>query len=227
MRKVFLFIIMLAVIIGSCTSTINKKIDAETFTKDISDIKKNHPEYTEADFENLRGQSAFMLIGQKITGDKTSHTYKELLDSIAGKRKAKEAKIAEYKKKIEDMQKLISVKVTKKGYSKDEYAISGNIGIAYTIHNKSGKDIEAFIGEININDLLGNELIALSIKQTNTLAAADSLNGTGWYNIPYLNKSEADLKTTPLEKLKFVWNPSKILFADGSVLEAPENPEEF
>lgn len=175
MKKLLLFMCLLAIIVVGCTSAINKKINADTFAKDMADIKKSHPEYTDADFENLQGQSAFMLIGQKLTGEKTTQTYKEVLDSIAGKRKAKEAKIADYKKKIEDLQKLITINVTEKGFSKDKYAIVGDFGIAYTLQNQSGKDIQAFSGTVTVKDLLDNELIKLKVKSTETLAAADSL----------------------------------------------------
>lgn len=225
MKKGTLFASIVTLAFVSCTATIDKNINGKNFETDVSEISKSHKEYTEADFKELKHEMSFVLIGMKATGKNTaSKTYKEVLDGIKEKREAKEAKMAEYKKKMEELRNQVSVRVIEKKYYKGEFDYKGNVGLAIAISNGSGKAVNAFEGVLRVNDLMGNNLMNAKITNSKTIEAGGTINESNWYKIGFGNDSEADLQNIPLEKLQFIWEPSKIVFTDGSSLEAPEKP---
>ena len=104
-----------------------------------------------------------------------------------------------------------------KGFQNADY--QNYITIRAVYENKSGKDIRAFKGTIQFNDLFGAEIMPVNISEDNPIQAGE-MRREGWtlkYN-QFIDK-HVKLRNTELDNMKPEWRPSVILFADGSSLE--------
>jgi hypothetical protein len=86
--------------------------------------------------------------------------------------------------------------------------------------NTSGKNIRAFEGQILFTDLSGVQIISLGVPMSGPIEAGKTLMLT--FRIKYNQSlpSHTKLKKTDLKEMKVVWNPSAILFEDGTRLSS-------
>lgn len=102
----------------------------------------------------------------------------------------------------------------KKGPTESGSLDSAEVGYAY--ENRSAKDVRAFDGHIVFFDVLGNKLEEVPLKVLTPVKAGEKASVTDELMFdPY-----EELRDKKLADLKVEWKPRKILFADGSSIEA-------
>jgi hypothetical protein len=124
---------------------------------------------------------------------------------------------AEEEKQRRQLLDAITLTVFEKGFQHVDYEDYVTIRAVY--ENKSGKDIRAFKGTIQFNDLFGVEIMPVNIAEDTPLAAGETRR-EGWtLKFNQFIDQHVKLRNTALENMKPEWKPSIILFADGTSME--------
>jgi hypothetical protein len=223
----------LIVALISCTSIVDKRINKETFLQDIQEIhKKTGNLYTDDDYTNLvLGIGVGNVMGLKgIDG-----TYHEALDSIKATRERRTAdsttkaqkyqqELKVYMDKVGQLAKVIAVTVLAKG-SQSVDNIDQQFVFGYHVTSGASQIVTAFQGSIVIIGESGKVLYAAPVDSYND--AIEPGKGYDFKEAADYDSTDGDQSTamnTPLEKLRFKWMPSKIVFKDGTTLTAPDAP---
>lgn len=144
---------------------------------------------------------------------------KDAKEKAQAELKAKvEAENASLKKQMESV--LTAAIVSKSGYARYQYIDKiTNIEFQLAFENKSNKDIAGFKGLITFKDMFGDTIKKLNLSYDDGVVA----NSTATYDasIDYNEFIDEDTKllNTDLDKIKFEFMPSVIMFKDGSKIE--------
>jgi hypothetical protein len=121
------------------------------------------------------------------------------------------------KEKIKkELEGIISLKITKKGYY--EYKYRDYLTFDLAVGNNSEKNITAFSGFVTIADLLDNELKTFSWTYDDGIESKRTRKKSVQVDYSEYNTSETLIRDKPLEKLKITWTTTKVLFEDGNKL---------
>lgn len=142
------------------------------------------------------------------------------LDKLAEETKAKEEASL---KKLRD---ALSLTLYKKGFEladpeNGEYRDYITFGITY--QNNSNKDIRAFQGALDFQDLFGESVLIAGIKIMDPIKAGGKANWPGTISYNQFKETHIRLKNLDFNDIKAVWIPEKIIFSDGTTL--PEQNE--
>jgi hypothetical protein len=217
-----LLISVLAVLLFSCSSPLDKKFNEETAQEDIKAIKS---EIGSTELNLLAGS----MIRLEFQGRNLEEmTYAEILED--GKKwKAEQEKIeAEQKalaekgakkeaERIKKLRKAVIVSCVEKDYTEVDY--QDYIIYKFVIQNKSDKAIRAVKGRITFTNLFDDEIKSLNFVYDQPIPAGKEVNwnATSDYN-QFMGEDKA-LKNKDLKDLKVIWKPEKIIFKDGTTLE--------
>lgn len=120
---------------------------------------------------------------------------------------------------------VIVLKVTgKRTLPKDPEAGRYNAEAAFTFvgGNPSDRNIRAYQGIMEIQDLLGNTIIRLQVQHQESLASHHSQQFTDDFEVnPFIN-SNVRMASEPFANLAFKWEPTKIVFSDGTSMEVQQ-----
>lgn len=224
MKKILLFILLFGISWG-CTSVMDEKfISSGDY---ILFVAKNKEKMglSESEMKTL-GKYILQASMQDKEAELVGKSYKEIL-SIATKEQEEKAAAkakaeAEAKAKAEAMEATIRITLTEKGYvpsNINQLRMESYITFSFLVENLSEKDINAFNGVIEFQDLLGEEI--LSLKYTFDEGIKAGTNLTEERSIEY-NKYESTHKnfySKKVNQIKTIFKGNKILFADGTTLE--------
>lgn len=226
-------LILALLLFGSCSSKLDKKFDVKSAKEDIEDIKKKYSDqYTQEDFEQI-GKELFgkaitaAFAGEKFEdgkGIKIDKTYRAILDSAKAKRLVYEDKLKAFKIDSTKFTNLISINVDSARYLKKSDYYEEYYLVWITGKNNSGKEVAAFEGEIKFADALDKVLLDANLKSLETLKPNEIYKQDGAYDLNLFNTENDILKSVPFSKLKTKWNLKNIVYADGTKLQAPEEP---
>lgn len=221
MKKVLPFVLLVALF--SCKPAIDKTISKDSFNDDVKTIiKENAKDYTKEDFAEFREDASNKITSQMLGINKGQNiTYKEILDTVKAHRLRNEAEISAYNRAVDELKTKIELHVIKAGMTKGDYDIGDYFVATFTIKNISGKPISAYDGTIFVIDPMKNELAKLNESSNKTIAPSEVVQSEKQWNI---FQHPSQLQETPFEKLKFEWQINKIVFEDGTTMEAPRKP---
>lgn len=151
--------------------------------------------------------------GEKIEGK----TYAEMLE-LGKKWKAEADKEkADKEKKLAVLRNAIAIEHFEKGFRESDY--QQYITFKLVVKNKSGKKVRAVKGELIYNDLFDEKITVSKFVYDQAMEPGkeDSLMSSISYN--KFKEKDKLLKSKALKDLKIVWEPQKIIFADGSTME--------
>lgn len=221
MKRVF-FYLLIILSITSCSSSLDKKYNVLTISKDMEDVKND----LDSNDKKLLAGSIFRLAlkGEKLE-DKT---YREILEDGKKWKIENDAKEAEEKKladeakrkegdRIRLLSEVLTVTVFEKGYT--EYEYQEYITYKFVFKNKGQKDISAFTGQLIFTDLFDKEIKKINLTYDDGVKAGQdkTYNASSDYN-KFMDEDQL-LKSKDLDKMKLIWKPEKILFSDGTKLE--------
>jgi hypothetical protein len=106
-----------------------------------------------------------------------------------------------------------------KGSNITEQDFEDDITLLFTIKNLSGRDIRAFDGIVHFTDLLGNELMPMKLAINKPIAAGASLSWRGMIRYNQFMDADRRLRTAEQENIKLNFDPTKVLFGDGTIKE--------
>lgn len=155
-------------------------------------------------------------IGELIAEQKKwSEDEKARAEEERQRREAAQA-AAEEKRKV--LREALSVTLYDKGFEKHAYREYITIKVAY--ENHTGKDIRGFKGVTVFKDLFGDVILKVSLKEDAPLKAGAKRNVSRMIDFNQFTDGDTKLRSTEMDNLRMDWEPSVILFTDGTSLEA-------
>ncbi len=216
MKKLLLLMLILGT--TSC-SKMNDKINLQNYASDIKELKEENKSYDSlvwvlAD-KQIDAQSLQALSGKM----ELDITYKELLEKAKKKAVQTRKELDEYYSELKAMNGIFTIKVLdgtfKEGDMNDWYETK------LYIENNSENSIVAFEGDIIYTNENGDIILDDAISESFEIPSKynfETTNNTP--AIPELSANKIELKALPFSKITWKWIPDKIIFKDGSRLEA-------
>jgi hypothetical protein len=97
---------------------------------------------------------------------------------------------------------------------------SPEVELALRAENRSDRKVRAYEGSLDVHDLLGNEIISLTVEEQTPLDIHQLQHFKRYWEINEFLTNQSRFAATDFENLRFDWKPEKILFADGATVEA-------
>ena len=223
MKKLFVPIIIAAIVVLTACNPLNKKYSDKNFADDakaIVDSKK----LSEEDTKMLAGYIVFSKMGNINLEGKT---YADILSDAKKMKADQEAK--EAKEKKEEMEKkakltaaltaALNVTLLDKGTHTKKYTDYLDFKIA--IENKSGKEIKSINGTLEITNLSGTSLKTIFVIKDYDIQAGETIKDA--YSLDYeeFDAQAKEVKAADLKNLKAIWTAKGVVFSDGTKLELP------
>ncbi|WP_188465261.1 hypothetical protein [Bizionia arctica] len=217
-----IYIIIIALVIFSCTSPLNKKFNEDTAKEDIQGLKTK---MDSTEFMLLAGT----MIRLKFQDQKLeTMTYSEILEK--GKRwKIEQEEIEEEQRKLaanalevendrtRRLSESVLVSCFSKGFTKYDY--EDYITYKFVIQNKTDKKIRAIKGSVTFNNLFDETIKSLNLVYDQSIDAGMEVTYSAQTDYNQFTDSDKALKNKDLKDMKIIWKPEKIIFEDGSTLE--------
>ena len=129
---------------------------------------------------------------------------------------------AEEERQREQLRGVLSVTIYDKGFIEGDWKDYITIKISYD--NTSDRDIRGFKGDMVFDDLFGDPIMRVSLKEDDVLKAGQSRRVSRTIDYNQFRDSDQRLKSTQLDNLSIRWEPETILFTDGESLsiDAPD-----
>lgn len=219
-----LIMLLMPLILISCSSTVDRKYSPETVQEDIKLLRE---ELSEDDMKAL----AAALFGKAFSGgnpEDVNLTYRQLIkegkavQAKAAEQALEEQQLAEKARREEaertaKLSAALTVSCFEKGYY--EHSYQKYISYKFAIQNKSDRDIRAIKGVITYTDIFDEEIKSLNFTYDQPIAAGATAKYSATTDYNQFIDSDVALKNKDLKDLTVVWIPEKIIFADGSTLE--------
>jgi|GEM_PF-3246140 len=125
--------------------------------------------------------------------------------------------------KVEAMRKVVSVGVLEKGFRKANYeegTYSDKFSVKLQYHNLTNKTIVGFKGVLEFYDQFGERVQGFRVESQENLTAGAVHVGDYLYDYNQFMHEDQKLRDTPLSKLKVLWEPLRVNFADRSSLSS-------
>lgn len=159
--------------------------------------------------ENLDGS---VTIGKAINKQRTWREEQEARRAEE-QRRAEEA-AAQREAELERLRGLVSVNVVEKGFREIDY--SDYITLEVVIANNSEQDVEGVKGRLVFNDIFGDEIMSVGIKEDQPVAAAEQRVERYTLDYNQFMDDHKKLRNTDLDRMEVDWEPMTILFSDGT-----------
>ncbi|MDC5235417.1 hypothetical protein NRA21_04550 [Acinetobacter baumannii] len=135
-----------------------------------------------------------------------------------------EAENAAVKKQMNEI--LTTAIISKEGYSRYDYINKvTNIGFKLAFENHSAKDISGFKGVVIFKDMFGDNIKEINLSYDDGVKANSTSTYEGSIDYNEFMADDVKLLNTSLDKIKFNFFPSVILFKDGSKIELKQTNE--
>jgi hypothetical protein len=125
--------------------------------------------------------------------------------------------------KLAAMRQSISVGILGKGFhNRNIYNgdFDDDFAVTTQYHNLSRKTISGVMGTLSFYDQFGSRITGFKIEYQKDLRPGAAVAVPEYYRYNQFVHEDQKLRETPLSKLKIVWEPKRVNFADGSYLSA-------
>jgi hypothetical protein len=145
-------------------------------------------------------------------------------DSVSSAKQKSEADAAlkRFEQESARLRGIVTVTPVAKSFSEGDY--ESYVNFRFVVKNNGDKAVAGFKGHVKTTDMFGDMISRLQIKEDDPLqpGAERVVSSSYGYN-KYIDR-DTKLRFTEFTKMKFVWEPELILFADGTQLAVPEAP---
>jgi hypothetical protein len=132
------------------------------------------------------------------------------------------AALKRYEQEAARLRAVVTVIPVRKGFSEADY--ESYVTFQMVSKNNSDKAVSGFKGHVRVTDMFGDLIARLEVKEDEMLApTAERVFRTAYGYNRFMDR-DTKLRFTTFEKMKFVWEPEIVIFADGSQLEVPAPP---
>lgn len=216
-KNLFIVFFLLSLVCSSCNSLLDKPYNAQTYREDIESIRQSN----KIDEEDIDLLTKYMIVSKLSGNDLQGKTYNDILTKIKEIRKA----TGEHNNRLQEEQLLkrerlnnfVSVKLTEKIFTK----VNKIDCFIYTVNfkNVTSKNLKMVVGSIAINDLLDKQIKKIDILLDEEIKANTVLQKKFTVMYDHGNENDKRIRTKDLMDLRVEWNPEKIIFSDGKILD--------
>lgn len=226
-----IFLLSVALMLCGCTNVKNKKVTAENKDKIFEEIKNSK----QLSVEEVQLLQAYVLrhamasafsqqggssdegktIGQMIEEQRKWITDEKVREEEDRQKREKAKAEAENQRKL--LRDALSVTLYEKGFQSGSFQDYITLKMSY--QNTSGKDIRGFKGTVVFQDLFGDAIKQVNLKEDDIVKASETKRVGRTLNYNQFISADAKLRSTEMDNLKAIWNPDLILFTDGTSLK--------
>jgi hypothetical protein len=161
-----------------------------------------------------------VTIGQAIDNQKAFEA-KEARDEAESKALAARSR-AEHEQKLQILNQALTVALTQIGlHSGGEYDFQKQIGMTLAFQNKTPKAMAGVKGVAILKDMFGDTINTVNVSYDKSIPANSSREWNAGVSYNQFMAKDVKLANTPIDKIRFVFEPSVIVFEDGTRMEAP------
>jgi hypothetical protein len=144
-------------------------------------------------------------------------------DSVRTAREKAEAEAAarRHEQELARLRALVTVVPVRKGFTDGTY--DDYVTFQMVAKNNGEKSVVGFKGYVRVTDLFDDVISRLQVKEDESLAPGPERVFRTAYSYNQFMDRDTKLRYTEFEKMKFVWEPEVILFADGTQLAVPRD----
>jgi hypothetical protein len=219
---------LLALCIVGCSNVKTKKVTADNKDKLWEQIKDSHDLSVE-EVQLLQGYLIRQGMKDAMAGKDASFpvgkTVGEMIDDqrrFVADQKARESDEQARREKArgEDDEKrkalldALTVTLYEKGFATVAYQDYVTLRLSY--ENRSGKDIRGFKGTVVFNDLFGDKIKEVTLKEDEVLRAGETRRVSRSISYNQFIAESQKLRDTQLENMHVAWVPDLIMFNDGT-----------
>jgi len=169
-------------------------------------------------------------------GLKDGMTIRQVLDEqtkwLEQKKAAEEKKKAELEVKIKavaeavaNMGKILSVSMNEIGFKEKEPMkgiYSDYFTFKFDFKNLSTKNISGAKGTVEFKDIFDETIMQINLSNDKDIPANKTITWEGTLDYNQFMDKHKKLRSTPKDKLTFIWHPVSYVFTDGTKLEVPD-----
>lgn len=220
--KKLITLLLLATLFVSCNDPKNYKYKGRRLSeipdKDLASLKEGLTENEKLLLARYTFRTAF---GGKHTAETIGESIELQREFEANAAIRREAELQEQKEEqakkaaaLSEMRRKFHVEVLSKSTHKEDYQEYNVLEVKF--NNLSGKDIRAVQYTLIVNDLFGDHITNLTVKESNTLKVKHYRKRKYFFNHnQYINK-DTRLRGATHANLRFDWIIDKVIYADGS-----------
>lgn len=236
------FITLFAVFLASCSNP--KDTQVPSSVDSIESIKGSLEKLTPEDRELFAGYVMRHTIGSAFSQEKTAfggisigraiEEQRTFIASERAKEAAEKALRDQVRKQraqaIDAMRSIVTVALVSKKITSEKsyggYEFDRKLDVVFAYKNNGKKAIAGVKGTINAIDLFGDKLSGFAISMDESIPPGESATWSGERSVTMSlgHNEDAKFASLPDEKFRLEWKPEQIVFADGSKLEAPDDP---
>ena len=201
----------------SCHNPTGRSYKPQTFQFDIEEIR-HQGKFNDDELQQL---TRYIVLAHLRGVELEGKSYDEIMDLLKNASRSFEdaavRKNNNEKIKRERINPLVQITLISKNYMK-----SGEgefIHYKMSLVNSTNKDIRTVIGNFSIQDLMEKEIksVPVILKRNIHAMSQETFEITAFYNPA--NEQDKRLRSKELIDMRVVWNPEKIIFKDGKLLE--------
>jgi hypothetical protein len=99
---------------------------------------------------------------------------------------------------------------------------SAEVELTAVGENRSDRPVRAYQGTLVVQDLLGNQIIRLAVQSQTPLGSHHTQQFSQFYEINKFDNKDMNFAAEQFDNMVFKWEPEKIVFADGTNVEAAQ-----
>jgi len=212
----------------ACSSPLDKKITIGEYKTVIEEIKEDNTQFTDEDFNRAGDLVAGRTFGAMMSGEtaKVDMTYREVLEKAQKENIEKNKQAEAYAKKLKKLTDIFSIKGTDGKYINMSAERPMNphwYSYEITAINYSDRSLKAFKGYLVFKNEKNEELLSVLLEETIDFPAGKELEAAD--NTIIFNEDKlTELKALPFSKIYTEWQPTFLIFEDGSRMDAPNKP---
>jgi hypothetical protein len=135
----------------------------------------------------------------------------------------------EYKEQLAKLNSAVTVALVNKGFRASD-AMNGIyqdvITIVLAFENKTDKDLSGFKGKAHFADMFGDTIQTVNLSYDKTIPARKAIRWSGEVKYNQFMSEDIKLRQVATDKIKFSFEPTVIIFSDGTRLPAEEPSSE-
>lgn len=221
-----LFTLLLAITLVSCQSDLDKKVVITEYKQVMEKLQKDNKEYTAEDFTAAADEmSGYVLAAMANPNKPLDVTYKQLLEKAKATNAKNKLELANYNNSIEKLRNQFSIKVLDGHYEQlsDDMVYNDGYTTKLEVHNLSNKKVTAYAGNLIFKNSKGEVIFDYPVEESMKLDPAFKFETSGSFLIME-DANLTELKALPFKSIKTEWNPTKLIYEDGSRLESLPKP---
>ena len=212
-----MLLLLAAFIFSSCNNPLHRTYSPETYEDDMQAIRMGN----KVSDEDMKTLANYIILAKLAGTDLRGKSYGDLLEKITDFRQNNDAlsgrQAMENESKRIRMSPFLKVSLQSKTFSKKNN--KEVLVFVVTFNNTGNQKIKTITGNLAINDLMEKLIKNIAIFLDEDILPGQTVTKT--FTTDYNDSDENDrrVRSNDSFNLRIVWNPEKIIFENGKLIE--------